>query len=68
MTDLQFGLLVVSASTWVFMFLQSRNEHWREFSARRRGGNPPPPIRPQPINGYQPRSSRHTPNPPPSEP
>ena len=68
MADLLLGLLAISASTWVFMFVQSRNEHWREFNARRQGSNPPPPIRPQPVGGYQPRPIRRTPNPPPSEP
>ena len=37
-------------------------------SGRRRGSNPPPPIRPQPVGGYQPCPVRRTPNPPPSEP
>ena len=68
MPDLLFGLLAGSALTWIFMFFQSRNEHWRKFNARRQGGNPPPPIRPQLVGGYQPRPIRRTPNPPPSEP
>jgi hypothetical protein len=68
MTDLLFGLLTGSALTWIFVFLQTRSEYWREFNARRQGSNPPPPIRPQPVGGYQPRPTRRTPNTPPSEP
>jgi hypothetical protein len=67
MADLLFGLLAGSALTWVFMLLQCRNKHWREFNARRRGSNPPPAIRPKPVGGYQPRPIRRTPKPPPSE-
>ena len=68
MPDLLFGLLAGSALTWVFMLLQGRNEHWREFNARRRGSNPPLPIRSQPNGGYQPYFDERIPNPPPSKP
>jgi hypothetical protein len=68
MADLLLGLLAISASTWIFVFLQTRNEHWREFNARRRGSSPPLPIRPQRIGGYQPYFGERIPSPPPSEP
>jgi hypothetical protein len=44
MGGLLFGLVAGSGLTWVFMELR-RNGYWREFSARRRGSNPPPPGR-----------------------
>jgi hypothetical protein len=39
-----FGLVVGGNLVWVFMSLR-RDGHWREFKARRRGSNPPPPGR-----------------------
>jgi hypothetical protein len=49
-SDLLFGLIAGSGLTWVFMELR-RDGYWREFNARRRGSNPPPPARPpeQPL-------------------
>jgi hypothetical protein len=44
MGALLFGLVAGSGLTWVFMELR-RDGHWREFKARRRGSNPPPPGR-----------------------
>ncbi len=34
-----FGLVAGSGLAWVFMELR-RDGYWREFNARRRGGNP----------------------------
>jgi hypothetical protein len=39
-----FGLVAGSGLTWAFMGLR-RDGYWREFNARRRGSNPPPPGR-----------------------
>jgi len=39
-----FGLVVGGNLVWVFMSLR-RCCYWREFNARRRGSNPPPPGR-----------------------
>ena len=44
MGDLLFGFVAGSGLTWVFMELR-RDSYWREFNARRRGSNPPPPGR-----------------------
>jgi hypothetical protein len=38
------GLVLGANLAWIFMELR-RNGHWREFNARRRGSNPPPPGR-----------------------
>lgn len=38
-----FGLVVGAGLAWAFM--RRRNGYWREFNARRRGSNPPPPCR-----------------------
>jgi hypothetical protein len=39
-----FGLVVGGNLAWVFMSFR-RDGGWREFNARRRGSNPPPPGR-----------------------
>jgi hypothetical protein len=44
MGALLFGLVAGSGLAWVFMELR-RDGYWREFNARRRGSNPPPPGR-----------------------
>jgi hypothetical protein len=44
MDRLLFGLIAGSGLTWVFMSLR-RDGFWREFGARRRGSNSPPPGR-----------------------
>jgi hypothetical protein len=44
MADACFWLLCGSGLTWIAMSLR-RGDHWREFGARRRGSNPPPPGR-----------------------
>ena len=38
------GFVVGGNLVWVFMSI-TRDRHWREFNARRRGSNPPPPGR-----------------------
>ena len=56
-----FGFVVGANLAWVFTSLR-RGSYWREFNARRRGSNPPPPgrkpalpvgppIKPQPAGG-----------------
>jgi hypothetical protein len=56
-----FGFVVGANLAWVFTSLR-RDSYWREFNARRRGSNPPPPgrkpappvgppIKPQPAGG-----------------
>jgi hypothetical protein len=44
MESLLFGLVAGSGLTWVSLSLR-RDGYWREFNARRRGSNPPPPGR-----------------------
>ena len=44
MGSLLLGLVAGSGLTWVFIELR-RDGWWREFNARRRGSNPPPPGR-----------------------
>ena len=41
---LLFGLVLGGNLAWVFVSLR-RDGYWREFNARRRGSNPPPPGR-----------------------
>jgi hypothetical protein len=56
MGALLFGLVAGSGLTWVFMELR-RDGYWREFNARRRGSNPPPPGR-KPAVPEQPLAAR----------
>jgi hypothetical protein len=61
MDSFLFGFVVGANLAWVFTSLCG-DSYWREFNARRRGSNPPPPgrkpappvgppIKPQPAGG-----------------